>query len=373
MSLTKNKKIHILYLVSRLNRHGPIFQLYNIIKYLDRRKFHPRIVTLSPESRESLLSDFRKIDVEFDSIGMSRTAGMILGPRKIRRLLNENPADLIHIFDYRSTLLCANSVIGVPRVVTCRQSYRHVFGPILGYVMTRTFLRACGKCERIVAVSNSIRELVKDGITSRIDVIHNGIDQDKFKPAGEEEKKHLRAHLGLPANKRVFVSVGFLSETKGTHILVEAFLGSKLSRSELLVLLGDGPLREKYSRLTAGNSNIRIVGFVENVTDYLSAADIFVSASLTEGCPNAVIEAMACGLPVVLSDILPHREILAFNEQAGLLFVTKNAASLSKMLSKSLVMDYSQQSLAALSIIKNHLNAENMSRKYQQLYTKILD
>jgi len=371
MNATEAKKICVLYLVSRLQRQGPIFQLYNIIRYLDRTKFCPRVLTLSPEPPESLLADFEKIDVECDSLGLSRVAGMILGPGRIKRLLEERPVDLVHVFDYRSTLLCANHVMGVPRVVTCRQSYRHVFGPILGSIMMKSFLRACGGCERVVAVSNSIRSLVENGVARQIDVIHNGIDLDRFKPVGEEEKRHLRSRLGLPPDKRVFLSVGFLSETKGAPTLIEAFLKGADGQSDVLVLLGDGPLREECSRLAAGRSNIRMVGFVDNVEDYLGAADVFVSASLTEGCPNAVMEAMACGLPVVLSDIPPHREILAFDERAGFVFTTKDAASLSIALTKSRDMNCSERSSAAVGIIKNHLNARKMSLKYQELYAEL--
>jgi len=298
-------------------------------------------------------------------------AGIMLGPWKIKKQLSETPADVIHVFDYRSTLLCANHVNGVPRLVTCRQSYRHVFGPPLGYVMTKTFLRACDKCDRVAAVSNATRNLIEKSISRPIDVIHNGIDVDRFKPAGEEGKRHLRLRLGLPLNKRVFLSVGFLSKAKGIPVLMEAFLGCTGDEADVLVLLGDGPLREKCSRLAAGRNNIRMPGFVENVEDYLGAADVFVSASLTEGCPNAVMEAMACGLPVVLSDIPAHREILAFDERAGLLFTTEDAASLSAALARSRDMDYSEQSAAALGIIRNHLNARSMSLKYQTLYAEL--
>jgi glycosyltransferase involved in cell wall biosynthesis len=369
--MTQTTKINVLYLVSRLRPQGPIFQLYNIIKYLDQEKFHPYIVTLSPEAPESYLATFREINVEFHSLGLSRTAGMIFGPKKIKKLIDENPADLIHVFDYRSTLLCANLPFEIPRVVTARQSYRQVFGPVLGRFMMKTFLRACGKCERTVAVSNSIRNLTENGALRKIDVIHNGIDRDKFKPVDKEEKKRLRSRLGLPPDKHVFVSVGFLSENKGLPTLIEAFNKSQENRSDVLILLGNGPLREKSSRLAAGKSDIRPVGFVENVGDYLGAADVYVSASLTEGCPNAVMEAMACGLPVILSDIPAHREILDFDKRAGLLFPTKDIDSLSNAFSKCLDSDYAEKSRAALNVIDNHLNAEKMSRKYQELYAEL--
>lgn len=371
MNTTRAGKIRVLYIVSRLQRHGPIFQLYNLVRYLDRQRFCPRIITLSPEARGSLLTDFEKIDVECRSLGLSRVAGMILGPGRIKRLLKERAVDLVHVFDYRSTLLCASHITGVPRVVTCRQSYRPIFGPVLGSIMTTTFLRACGKCERVVAVSNSIRNLVENEVGGRIDVIHNGIDVDRFRPVDQDRKRQLRSRLGLPPNKRIFLSVGFLTKAKGVPTLIEAFLKGADRQSDVLVLLGDGPLREKCSRLTDGRDNIRMAGSVENVEDYLGAADVFVSASLTEGCPNAVMEAMACGLSVVLSDIPAHREILALDERAGLVFTTQDAASLSAALAGSRDMNYSEQSSAALGIVRNHLNARSMSLKYQTLYAEL--
>jgi glycosyltransferase involved in cell wall biosynthesis len=138
-----------------------------------------------------------------------------------------------------------------------------------------------------------------------------------------------------------------------------------------LALLGSGALRQECLNLAAGRTNIRIIGFVDNVRDYLHSADFFVSASLTEGCPNAVMEAMACGLPVILSDILPHREILDYDSRAGLLFSSQNSDSLSNALSKALAIDYEEQASAALDIMANHLNAEVMSAKYQELYTRL--
>jgi glycosyltransferase involved in cell wall biosynthesis len=379
MNTTKNNKIRVLYLASRLNRHGPIFQLYNIIKHLDRAKFHPCLVTLSPEASDSLLPVFDKIGVECHSLGMSRMAGMIYGARRIRKLLQKNPVDLIHTSDFRSVLLCAMNFTSIPRVVTCRQGFNYThyalhggINPVSARVIPKALEMACRKYERVVGVSDFVRRSAGTGLAGRMVVIHNGVDQDLFKAADKEIKAAVRSKLNLPKDKHIFLTSG-LSRRKDPMTVIKAFLKSKVNQNAILVLLGDGTLREDCSRLIAGNSNIRIVGFAENVTDYLGAADIFVSASLTEGCPNAVIEALACGLPVVLSDIPPHREILAFNEQAGLLFVTKNAASLSKMLSRSLVMDYSQQSSAALSITRNHLNARNMSLKYQQLYTQVHD
>jgi glycosyltransferase involved in cell wall biosynthesis len=375
--MNKDNKIRILYLVSRLQRHGPIFQLYNIIKYLDRSRFDPHLVTLSPETGSSLLPAFERIDVEFSSLGLSRMKGVIFGAKSIKKLLEDSPADLIHSSDYRSVLLCANNSIGIPRVITCRQAFDHThytlhggIDPISSRLIPRTLEMACMKCERVVGVSDFVRRSAKQQLATRMDVIHNGIDQDAFRTLDKEETAAMRSKLGLPLDKYIFLTSG-LSKRKDPITVVRAFFESKASLNAVLVLLGEGNLREECSHLAATKDHIHIVGFVDNVRDYLSAADVFVSASLTEGCPNAVMEAMACGLPVILSDIPAHREILDFDKRAGLLFPTKDIDSLSDAFSKSLDGDYSEKSRAALNIINNHLNAKMMSLKYQELYAEL--
>ena len=179
----------------------------------------------------------------------------------------------------------------------------------------------------------------------------------------------MRSQLGLPLNKRIFISVGILCHRKDPARIIKGFLESQASRTGILVLVGDGPLLEQCGRLVGTRDNIYIAGSVKNIKDYLGAADIFVSASITEGYPNAVLEALSCGLPVILSDIPAHREILAFNEQAGIKFPCGDVTVLSKIFTTIGDVDYSLQSQAALDIVGGHLNAKIMSSKYQQLYT----
>lgn len=368
-------KIHVLYLVSRLRRQGPIFQLYNMIKYLDRRRFHPHVVTLSAEAPESLLPAFEELGVECRCFGLSRIAGVVLGPERVRKLLQKDPACLIHACDYRAVLVCANRRLDIPRVVTCRQQLHHSFGsgygPILGNLLVKTFSTACRKCERVVGVSDFVRRSAGNGLAERMTVIYNGVDQDIFRPIDKEGKAALRSRLNLPLDKHIFLSVGFLSRRKDPLTVLRAFSQVNAHRTAVLLLLGDGPLREQCLPLAGVDGNVRVLGFVQNVKDYLRAADTFISASLTEGCPNTVMEALACGLPVVLSDIPPHREILAFNEGAGHLFPIKDVAALSDILSVRAGMGCSEPSGAALSIIENHLNARSMSLKYQELYMEL--
>jgi len=378
MNISEANKIRILYLVSRLRPVGPVFQLYNIIKNLDRDRFEPQIITLSPEGQDSLIDRFRAIGVQCNSVGLGSIAGLVWGTRRIRKMLHENPADLIHAADYRSILLSATNFASLPCVATCRQvfGYSHysldgTLDPISARVMVITLKMACRKSDRVVGVSDFVRRSAGNRLAERMTVIYNGVDQDFFGPCDKEEKAALRSRLNLPPDKHIFLTVGFLSKIKDPVTILQAFSQGNAHGTAILVLLGDGPLQGTCLRLADANSNVRAVGFVRNVRDYLRAADTFVSASLTEGCPNAVMEALACGLPVVLSDIPQHREILAFNERAGQIFPIKDVAALSEILSEMADTGCSEPSEAALSIIENHLNARKMSLKYQELYAEL--
>ena len=196
-----DKKIDIAYLVSRLCRQGPFFQLYNIIKYLDRSRFHPRIITLSPEAPDSLMDDFKREGVDCTSLSLSRKTDMLLGPKKLKNIFRNSPPDLIHVSGLRSTILCANHLAGIPRIVTCRQAFdlmHHKLSGdpwLLSCIKTKVFSMACKKYDRVIAVSESVKNSATAELASRIEVVYNGVNQDIYKPFNLAQKAHARSSL----------------------------------------------------------------------------------------------------------------------------------------------------------------------------------
>ncbi len=377
--MSTNNKINITYLVSRLRRQGPMFQLYNIIKHLDTSRFHPRIITLSPETEDSLMDDFENLGVDCTSLSLSRKTDMILGLGKLKSIFEKSLPDLIHVSGLRSTILCAYHLKSIPAVVTCRQTFDSMHYKLSGdpwlmsRIKTRFFSSACKKIDCVVAVSESVKNSATAELASRIEVVYNGVNQDIYKPFNPAQKAHARSKLGLPQDKRIFLSTGFLFKRKDPVTVIKGFLQSRTNHRDMLVLLGDGPLHAKCSALANQANNIRVEGFVENVSDYLGASDVLVSGSLFEGCPNSVMEALAYGLAVILSDIPPHREILAFDSKAGVTFKVGDVDSLAEAISQIDQHKCSVQSQAALRIVNDHLNARRMSLKYQQIYIELFN
>ena len=169
--------------------------------------------------------------------------------------------------------------------------------------------RAARRSDRIVAVSQSVSEhLVRLGVDpGRIDVAHNGVDLERFRPAtGTAKHAELRAVL-----------VGRLTVNKGALHALDAVAAARTTgRDVRLVVVGDGPLEARLRRRAdhpdlAGA--VRFVGRVADVEHWLADADVALRPSYTEGLPLAVIESLACGTPVICSDVPGTLEVIKHN------------------------------------------------------------
>lgn len=141
----------------------------------------------------------------------------------------------------------------------------------------------------------------------RATVIHNGVDTECFQPRDDAWRDARRSTLGIDAGTVVFCCVARLSEVKCPLVLVDAFarLHGQYPHVRLL-LAGDGPMADDVRRKVEEVGlarHIDLMGSVRNIDDLLPACDVAVLASSSEGMSNALLEAMACGLPVVATAV----------------------------------------------------------------------
>jgi glycosyltransferase involved in cell wall biosynthesis len=177
----------------------------------------------------------------------------------------------------------------------------------------------------VVAGSAVMRDhALQHGVSTRIEVIPNGVDIRRFRPASADgEERAVREALGVATHHKIIITVGALTPRKGPDLLLEAWgqLAHRFPDAHL-ILIGprseeDHPRWGEFERkletlvATSGAANrVHFTGFVNNVETYLRASDVFVFASSKEGQPNVVLEAMASGLPVVLTPFLGLSEDL---------------------------------------------------------------
>ena len=276
------------------------------------------------------------IDVEHPRYLLLPRIGMSLAPGSlarcaistVRRLVAQGlEFDLIdaHYFypDGVAAILLGEA-LGKPVVVTARGSDINLIAQLPG--PRRKIIDAARRCAAVVTVCQALKDsMVALGAdASHVTVLRNGVDLEAFHPEPREEA---RGAFGL--SRFTLVSVGNLLELKGHDLCIRAV--AEMPDTELLIA-GGGPeearLRAMAETLGVGN-RVRLLGRLpqERLRTLYSAADALVLASSREGWANVLLESMACGTPVVATDVGGSREVITAPE-AGTLIAERSPSGI---------------------------------------------
>lgn len=367
----------IVFIITSCRRTGPIRVITNIIKYLDRERFEPILITLYEERKDSQLATILPYVSAHYLIKTKRTRIIIGNNLELKRILHKLKPDVIHstgvLPDYTISRLLPNK-----QIITI---HSHIYkdniskyGIIRGTFLAKLQLLAIKRAAYTVTCSKSLGDIYREDYNLCFEYIRNGIDTGIYSIVSLEEKKECRKHLLIPDKAFVFIYTGQISAIKNVDFLLKGFVNQFQNIPDVYcVILGDGPqkdrLKEKYKSFT----NVLFRGPVDNVNEYLSASDVYVSASKSEGMPNSVLEAMASGLPVVLSNIIQHLEILDINNLGGFSFKQGDCMDLMRQLQTAYNCNYEEHSKAAYSIVHSSFDAKMMSQQYQSYYNKIIN
>lgn len=208
----------------------------------------------------------------------------------------------------------------------------------------RTQIRwALNRAHHVIAVSQALaHRLGEIGVSrERTSVLYNGVDPRKFHPIARDEA---RRGLGYAAGDGLVLFVGNVQTSKGCAELLEAFLNLSASTSGLrLAFAGSGPQVKALQAIVRDRGMTQEVRFLGRLAhgdllQWFGAASLLCLPSHAEGVPNVVLEAMACGTPVVASDVGGIAEVLP--PFAGLLVPARNVDALQMALASALSTDW---------------------------------
>lgn len=249
---------------------------------------------------------------------------------------------------YAATLL--GRWLKVPVTITMRGTEdRHARTPGL-----RDRLRlALNSCQQVFSVSAALKRVATNlGVREdRVEVVGNGVDTARFQPLDQAE---CRRALGLPEDVPVLISVGGLVARKGFHRVLEVLPELIRDHPHLVLLIVGGASAEGNNRAELQaqverlglQPHVRFLGTrkPDELSAVLSAADVFVLATSNEGWANVFLEAMACGLPVVTTDVGGNREVVC-RDDLGKVVPFGEPGMLHEALSAALAHDWDRQAI----------------------------
>lgn len=329
----------------------PWFPLQNLI-----RRFKPHFRPGAPvhESQSGIDVWFPRflsvpgVFKKLDGLMMALCALPRLRQLKAAKQLDIIDAHFAYPDGYAASLL--SRWLQVPFTITLR-------GTETRHVRDRRFasllLQAVSRAARVFSVSESLRQLlIANGANpQQIEVVGNGVDTDRFAP---QDRAACRRALDIPAQARVLISVGGLVPRKGFHRVIEVLPQIREHYPDLIFLVVGGasaegnnrPELEQQVKVLGLEDSVRFLGprRPDELSAILSAADVFVLATSNEGWANVFLEAMACGLPVVTTDVGGNKEVVS-DDSLGIVVPFGDREALREAIATSLQRSWDKEQI----------------------------
>ncbi len=351
----------------------------NLINHLPPNRYRHVIICLTA------YNDFhQRLNRPVELIALHKKAGHDFGLyARLFRVLRQLKPALIHT---RNLSALEAQAVAAAAGVRARVHGEHgrdiydLYGRRLKYNLLRRGLRPL--IHRYIAVSRDLAHWLKDTVhvaPQRVVQIYNGVDSEKFAP------RKTRTPLGPPgfsdADSFIIGSVGRMAEVKDYPALVRAFLrlleiAPELRQRARLVILGEGVTRAHCLELLqqAGAADLAwLPGECENIAELMPQFDLFALPSLGEGISNTILEAMACALPVIATQVGGNGELVEAGRTGELVPAADPEqmaqALLKYMRNEALTRSHSQ---AGRAKIEAHFSMAAMVSAYSQVYDAVL-
>lgn len=361
----------IAFCITDLDPGGAERAMLQLVTRLDRARWEPAVFCLS--KRGLLADDLERAGIPVTCYGANWAWQAPRVVSQLRRALQDWKPQLLQTFLFHANFLgrIAGWSAGVPCIVS---------GIRVAERRSKTHLRLDRWTDhwvrKHVAVSQSVADfsIREAGLPlDKVVVIHNGVDVEFYANAPSIRP----VELGLPESARLVVTVGRLDPQKGLLDLVAAAEPILREIGDVQFLfVGEGPQRgilEQEIKSRGLSGRIHLPGWRADIPQLLKSAELFVLPSLWEGLPNAVMEAMASGLPVICTRVEGASELIE-TERSGLLVDPANPAALSQALFRLLNDKNLEKSLgnSAQQRVREHFSWDRMAAAYDDLYQGLL-
>jgi len=367
--------IRIMHVVDTWAVGGLQNGLANLIERMDEAHFEHVICTMRPADRTNAQS-VPAGRAQVICLSEEESNCRFQAPALTRKIREVKP-DIVHTRNW-GTFEALLSALRVGRCARIHSEHGMDLDSTAKESLRRLICRrlAFQTADRVISVSHQLRNLhaKRTGFPARkIEVIHNGVDSRRF-CQDDDARTRVRRELGISDEEFCIGCVGNLIPVKDHLTLFRAVGGfAQRRQSWRLLVVGAGP---EFPRLTAFvdahpglKGRVLFLGRSNSVRELLNALDVYVLPSLTEGIANSLLEAMAIGLPVVVTDTGGNPEVI-INGESGLLFPVGDHKRLEDHLMALEARSEWRRQLgqSALLRVRDSFSIDSMVRKYETVY-----
>jgi glycosyltransferase involved in cell wall biosynthesis len=368
--------VRILFLVNGFAIGGAEVKLLELVREIKIRfpkTYYPIVCAVGQGG--PLQERFEKMNVETYVFSKRHRYDVFL-IYKVFQLIQKRRINIVQTTLYYADIIGAYTakLAGIKRIVSwdaMTAPYHYGMKNLLAYRLASKWFTVA------VAVSHAIREKIiyeRHVPADKTTTIHYGVDNRYFSDTNNES---YRKKLGFHSKNIVIGTVARLSEQKGHRYLIDATKEVVGRYPNIRVLfIGDGPLRKELelqvNRLGL-DSVIKFLGFRSDVKELLSTLDIFVLPSLFEGLPNVVLEAMACGKPVIATNVSGIPEIID-DHQTGILIPPKDSNAIAQAIYQMLQNPKKMKMMGKMSRnrVEEKFSLKQQVNAFVELYEKML-
>jgi len=288
---SRRRALH--YIIGTLQAGGSERQLYYLLRTLDRYRYEPHVIVWSFRESDPYVAKLRDLSVPIHSL--APRSARLWKLRNLRSLVTQMKPHVVHSYSFFTNFAAFCATVGSPAVPigSVRSNFKCAkldAGPLMSLLNSRWPRTQIYNSWSAAASARTARGFF---LPRNVFVVTNGLDLESFRPSPSN------------ANNSI-LAVGSLSAVKRWDRLISAAVTLKNRGLQFSVrILGDGPLREtllQQANAKGVGDSVHFLGHTDDVASFMSQASFPVHTADHEGCPNVIMEAMACGRAVVATD-----------------------------------------------------------------------
>lgn len=390
--MSAKRKIKILRIINRFNIGGPTYNATFLTRFISD-EFETILIGGLPETGEAdslhILNEYGVKPILVPEL--KRNPNFISDRkalRKIKTIIEEFKPDIVHTHAAKAGALGRKAAFDCKVPVVVHTFHGHVFHSYFGKFKTEIFRliekRLASKSTGIIAISeqqkNELSENYEIAGKDKIEVIPLGFDLNQFQLNWEQKRNETRAKYKLSENQIAVAIIGRLAPIKNHKLFLDSIeiVNLKTTKEPVFFIVGDGEMREDIEKQiseikTKQDIDIRLTSWIHDIKTFNAGMDIICLTSNNEGTPVSLIEAQACNIPVISTDVGGVKDIINENE-TGFIIPKNNLVEFAEKLLFLIENEKIRKKMSqnGWSFVKDNFHYQRLVRDMESYYKRLL-